>query len=142
MNYKIFFLILTFIFFLGCSSQNKVCFEDNCFDVEIAETSEERSNGLMHRESMEKSEGMLFIFEEPATNTFWMKNTLIPLDIIWMNENKEVIFINKDTKPCKSDPCLNYGPAENSFFVLELNSGVSDEVGLEVGDVLTFDIEN
>src|SRR3989344_3516093 len=94
-------LILLFLYFN--SNKNKVCFFEKCFDIEIASTSEELSKGLMFRENLEKNSGMLFIFPENGIYGFWMKNTLIPLDIIWINSNKEIVFIKDNALPCKTE---------------------------------------
>ena len=119
--------------------QNKVCVKDYCFLVELAITPEERSNGLMFRESLDPKKGMLFVFEKEGKHTFWMKNTLISLDIIWINENKEIVFINENTPPCKAQPCPTIEPAENAKYVLEINGGFSKKIGLIVGDKINIE---
>ena len=75
------------ICFSGCfvSEQEKVCFQDNCFNVELVATPGERAKGLMFRRSLGYKQGMLFVFEDESIHSFWMKNTFIPLDIIWLN---------------------------------------------------------
>ncbi len=134
-----------FIFSLiiaGCSVNKspQVCFKDSCFVVEIANSQQERARGLMYRESLDKNSGMLFIFSEEATNSFWMKNTLIPLDIIWINKDKEVVHIKKNALPCKEDDCLSIRPNKEALYVLEVNSGVCERIGLEVGDKALFNL--
>lgn len=129
-------LLVIILLLVGCHQTDvpKVCFEQGCFLVEVADEDAERMQGLMYREELAEQRGMLFIFEKPEANYFWMKNTLIPLDMIWLNENQEIIYINKETPPCKANPCAAYGPNKNSTYVLEINGGLSDEIGLEVGD--------
>lgn len=135
-------LVILLLFITSCTApKNSVCFKDNCFEVELAVTEEEHAVGLMYREHLEEDKGMLFIFEEPGEYGFWMKSTLIPLDIIWINESKEVIFIGKDIRPCKQEPCPSINPRKPTKFVLELNSGAADKIGLAKGDKLVFDIE-
>ena len=134
MNYKI---ILLLIFLVGCT--NQVCFENNCFDVEIADSPEERARGLMFREFLEPNEGMLFVYTDDDIRAFWMKNTIISLDIIWINKNEEVVFISKETPPCVEEPCPVYNPEVISRYVLEVNSGVVDEIGLGIGDEVRID---
>jgi uncharacterized membrane protein (UPF0127 family) len=97
-------------------------------------TPEERKKGLMFRENLDPEKGMLFIFEEEGRHGFWMKNTLIPLDIIWINGNKEVVFINKNTQPCKEDACPIIEPTEDAKYVLEMNESFSEKIGLSVGN--------
>jgi len=142
-------LILTYILFsivgiaLTPTDQNfkkeKVCFKDKCFKVELAQNQKQRERGLMYKENLDKNEGMFFIFEKEGIYPFWMKNTLIPLDIIWINKNKEVVFIGKNIQPCKNFFCPQVVPDGLAKFVLEVNSGVVDDINLRVGDILTAD---
>ena len=81
----------------GLNNLTDICFKEYCFSVELATTDQERARGLMYREAVNNNSGMLFIFNQPDRHSFWMKNTLIPLDIIWLNDNKQVVFINKNT---------------------------------------------
>lgn len=118
--------------------ENEVCFKNNCFKVELAQNLEERNLGLMFRENMDSDKGMLFIFDEEGEYPFWMKNTLIPLDIIWMDENKEIVFINENFQPCKEDPCPTINPNQNAKYVLEINAGISKEIDLNIGDKVGF----
>ena len=127
--------------------EGKVCFsafggKDICFDVELALNKQEQIQGLMFRKSLDKNKGMFFVYEEIGNYNFWMKNTLIPLDIIWINENKQVVFINENTQPCKEENCNPIIPGVEAKYVLELNSGVVKEIGLRVGDTLAINIEN
>jgi len=122
------------------SKRDRVCFKDNCFEVELARTREEQAQGLMFRQSLSRDKGMLFIFPGEGIYSFWMKNTLIPLDIIWINENKEVVFISENILPCEKDPCPLFSSDKKSKYVLEINGGVSKEIGLKVGDKVESDI--
>lgn len=117
---------------------SKTCFNKNCFDVEIADTPEERARGLMNRESLNQDSGMLFIFDTEAKHCFWMKNTLISLDIIWLDENKKIVFIKHNAEPCQADPCETFKPSGNAKYVLEINSGLAKEIGLKKGGYLEF----
>ncbi|HXK31997.1 MAG TPA: DUF192 domain-containing protein, partial [Candidatus Paceibacterota bacterium] len=135
-------LIFIIILFYFCpENQDQVCFEDNCFIVELAVTPREQARGLMFRESLDLDKGMLFIFKNGEESSFWMKNTLMALDIIWINENKEVIFISKNAQPCTSVPCSIINPGIKTRYVLELNGGITDKIGLEVGDKVIFNKE-
>jgi len=128
----VFLLAILFIIILFCSkNQNQVCFEDNCFIVELAVTPREQARGLMFKESLDLDKGMLFIFENGEESAFWMENTLIALDIIWINENKELVFISKNAQPCTSVPCSVINPSVKARYVLELNGGTADKIGLE-----------
>jgi hypothetical protein len=106
--------------------------------VEIARTPVERARGLMFRADLPEDRGMLFIFERPGENQFWMKNTLIPLDILWMDDRKRIIHIESQVPPCKLDPCPVYGPSAESHYVLEVKAGVAHKRGLRVGMPLQF----
>ena len=119
---------------------DNVCIKDNCFEVEVVKTPKDRERGLMFRESLDNNAGMLFIFEQSGNYPFWMKNTLIPLDIIWIDEKKEVVFIGENIQPCIADPCPSYNPSALVLYVLEINAGKAEEIGLEVGDKLEFNL--
>ena len=115
--------------------QNQVCFKNYCFKVELAKTAEEISRGLMFRKTLDSDRGMLFVFEKEGNYYFWMKNTLIPLDIIWINKDNEVVFISDETKPCEEEySCPSVNPDKNAKYVLELNGGTAKKIGLGAGD--------
>jgi len=106
--------------------------------VEVARTEENRALGLMFRTALAEDRGMLFVFEEPGLHRFWMKNTLIPLDMVWMDDRKRIIHIEYQVPPCKLDPCPVYGPSADSLYVLEVISGVASREKLHVGQTVTF----
>jgi uncharacterized protein len=105
--------------------------------LEVAKTQQEHSIGLMNRTNLPKDRGMLFVFTNPSPVRFWMKNTLIPLDMIFMS-NGVVKYINAATPPCKADPCPSYGSDQKIDIdrVIELRSGRAAELKLKVGDRL------
>jgi len=139
------FLILIFIIFLISiyiisNQQNKnsqVCFEENCFEVEIVKTQAEKAKGLMFRKSLEEDKGMLFVFDKEGIYSFWMKNTLIPLDIIWINSNKEVVYIEHNAQPCE-EICGSLSPSKNSKYVLEINGGIAERLNMNIESKLEF----
>ena len=135
-------ILITLMFFIPLSDNNdKVCFEDGyCVNVEIKDTPEERTLGLMFRESLNEKEGMLFIFEQPDEYSFWMKNMKISIDIIFLNENKEIVTIHGNVPPCVSEPCELYHPSEPALYVIEVKSGFFDRHNLDVGQKVTLDI--
>jgi hypothetical protein len=106
------------------------------YKVELARTPEEQEQGLMFRESLPERTGMLFLFPDAQPHRFWMKNTMIPLDMIWMDEAGKVLFISADTPPCKADPCPTYGPDAPARNVLEISGGMAAKEGIKVGTVL------
>ena len=116
----------------------KVCINNNCFKVEIADNQEKWSKGLMERENLDKDRGMLFVFDQEAVHSFWMKNTLIALDIIWINKDKEIIYIEENALPCKTENCQSYGPNQNSKYVLEINAGLAEKLKINPVDKLVI----
>src|SRR3990172_9511896 len=108
-------LVGMFSFLTGCGNPsspapNEVCFERTCFTVEFALTAEQHMRGLMWRESLSDGHGMLFVFPRSDNYLFWMKNTLIPLDMLWLDDTATVIYIEEQVQPCVLDPCPKYGP--------------------------------
>lgn len=100
------------------------------FRVEIADTPEERSVGLMHREHMASAAGMLFIYERPQRVSFWMENTLIPLDMLFMDETGLVTHIHENAVPLDRTPI----PGGNDvLYVLEVNGGMTATMGITIG---------
>jgi len=139
-------IIILFIFLLGVQAhtypeKGRVCFGDTCFSVELATNSSQQAHGLKFRKHLEHSQGMLFIYKVEDKRSFWMSDMCIPLDIIWMNKNREVVFIKKDAQPCTDNKCLIITPNKKAMYVLELNSGISEDINLKVGDALHFYLE-
>lgn len=108
--------------------------------AELAVNEEERARGLMFRKEIPEDYGMLFIFEEEGRYGFWMKNTLISLDIIWIDGKKRIVHIEENVPPCKNDPCEVYHPPEPALYVLELRGGKARKENLKIGDILLFEL--
>jgi len=106
-------------------------------DIEIADNDYEIQTGLMYRSKMERKQGMLFIFEDEANRSFYMKNTKIPLDIIFINADKEIVSIQKNAAPFDEVGLPSEGPAQ---YVLEINGGLSDEWQLQQGDIIEYKV--
>lgn len=100
------------------------------FRVEIADTPAERSQGLMHREEMAAAAGMLFVYERPQRVSFWMENTLIPLDMIFMDETGTVAHIHENAVPLDRTPIPG---GDDIQYVLEINGGLAASLGITVG---------
>jgi hypothetical protein len=94
----------------------------------------------MFREHLAGKEGMLFIFEKEDIYSFWMKNTLIPLDIIWLNKEGRAVFIKKNAQPCSLEICPGIVPDATALYVLEINAGKAEEIGLKIGEQLEIKI--
>ncbi len=105
------------------------------FDIELAEDDYETQTGLMHRGSMSMNQAMLFIFSDEKIRSFYMKNTLIPLDIIYLNALKQVINIKKNAIPLDEQSIPSIAPAQ---YVLEIKGGLSDLLNIEKGDRISF----
>jgi len=121
---------------------NKVCFKNNCFNVELANNKDERLKGLMYKKSLSEKQGMLFIFEKEDIHPFWMKNTFVCLDIIWIDKDKKVVFISKNNKPCRENFCQSIIPDKRAKYVLEIKGGLADKIGLRKGDYLKMSIND
>jgi uncharacterized membrane protein (UPF0127 family) len=108
------------------------------YQVEVARTPEQQAQGLMFRESLPANSGMLFPFPEGGVHKFWMKNTMIPLDMIWMDPQGKVLLVSADTPPCKADPCPSYGPDAPASSVLEIAGGMAKKEKVEAGKAILF----
>jgi len=130
-------LFVAYLYGINKTKEPLVCFEDSCFNVEVVDTLSEREAGLMYRENLDKDSGMLFIFDEEGNYPFWMKNTLIPLDMIWIGGNKTVVDV-KSAVPCLAEPCPVIYPGGDALYVLEINGGLSSLNGIAAGKMAEF----
>jgi uncharacterized membrane protein (UPF0127 family) len=106
--------------------------------VEVVADPETRAMGLMHRPSLRPDRGMLFLFPDTGVHSFWMKNTLIPLDMIWIDENLRVVDVKAGVPPCEADPCPSYLPRGPARHVLELAAGQAAAHRVDPGDAVTI----
>lgn len=117
-----------------------VAFENKIFVVELATTDEERQEWLMFRESLDEDKWMLFIFDREWYYSFWMKNTLIPLDMIWIDvidwENRVVDI--KTAQPCEVENCPSFHPKWNSLYVLEINAWLAKKYDINIWDTVSI----
>jgi len=104
----------------------------------VADNSKTRALGLMGYSHLKPDEGMVFIFENYETHMMWMKNMLISIDIIWLDEEKEIVDIIPSIPPCRNDPCPIYGPSAPSKYVLEISDRASSLYHLQKGLKLKF----
>lgn len=105
---------------IPASPTQQRCALKTCFSLEIAKTPEQRSQGLMFRTTLDEKYGMVFLFSESAKHPFWMKNTVIPLDMIRLDSGYKIVDI-KQANVCKQDPCTIYTPVADASYVIELN---------------------
>jgi YVTN family beta-propeller protein len=104
--------------------------------VEVPDDLEEFARGLMFRKHLPWNAGMLFAYDDEEPRRFWMKNTLIPLDMIFVDSNSKIIDIKENVPPCKQEECPTYPSKEPAQYVLEVNAGFVEEKGVKVGDRL------
>lgn len=104
---------------------------ETCFDLEIADNNETRQLWLMYRKSLSENDWMLFIFEKSDFYNFWMKNTLIPLAWIRLNQNLQIVdIISMD--PCTTQECISYSPKNKAKYVLEINQNLITKQELKI----------
>ncbi|HKX12881.1 MAG TPA: DUF192 domain-containing protein [bacterium] len=141
-------LALFFLFFVSCGGSGnggpellpvKILAPDGNlrreFQAELADDPTERSQGLMWRQELGKDRGMLFVFPQDTQGPFWMKNTLIPLDIIFISADKKIVSIAERATPQTTTPREPAGPYR---YVLEIEGGRGDELGIQAGDGVEF----
>lgn len=119
------------------TGENFVELKGQRFSVEIADDRESQAMGLMFRDSLPADHGMLFIFRSEQPRSFWMKNTRIPLDIMYFTSDLKLINAVRAV-PCRIQQCPSYPSDGPAMYVLELNAGTASELGLVPGDVMTL----
>jgi uncharacterized membrane protein (UPF0127 family) len=107
--------------------------------LELAVTNEEIAQGLMFRPSLPEDRGMLFLFQQDRFPSFWMKNTIIPLDLVFLDRTGRVVDVIEDARPCAADPCPQYIPNAPARAVLELTVGSVQRHALKPDDQLQFE---
>jgi uncharacterized membrane protein (UPF0127 family) len=118
----------------------RVIFPDGfVVSVETVADDASRAQGLMYRDHLLPGTGMLFFFPQEGEYPFWMKNTRIPLDMIWIDSNHRVAHVKFDVPPCQTVDCPSYAPNAKAKYVLEVAGGVAREHGIRAGDVLRFE---
>ncbi|MBW3004810.1 DUF192 domain-containing protein [Candidatus Woesearchaeota archaeon] len=131
--------ILLLLLLIACTSGPTAELGDAKVNLELAATPSERAKGLMHRESLGENDGMLFVFEKESILGFWMKNTLISLDMIFIDSNNKIVDI-MTAVPCEKDPCKSYTPQAESKYVLEVNAGFAEKHNIQIGDEIKLNI--
>jgi uncharacterized protein len=143
-------IVAAALFAVGCGTSNitdelnltEVTFPNGVkINAETMRRELELMRGLMFRESLAPNRGMLFIHPAEDTYRYWMYQTKIPLDIIWMDRDRRIVEISLDTPPCPTSSakeCPNYGGNFKSKYVLEVSAGVARKNGLKAGDTLDF----
>ncbi len=131
-------VLIIFVFLIIADSKKDIDYiririYDYEINLESAITDKEQMQGLMNREFLPKDQGMIFIYKDEKPRSFWMKNTLIPLDLIFIDSDNKIVDIKKDFQPCKTDVCETY-TSKPAVYVIEVNAGIVDELGIEIGE--------
>jgi uncharacterized membrane protein (UPF0127 family) len=134
-------LLTTFICSACMAGDPYVTLKNERFTVELAETSEKQALGLMFRDSLPADHGMLFLFPGEAIRSFWMKNTRIPLDIFYFDEELKLVSVSENVQPCRTQRCPSYPSTGPAKYVLELNAGQAAALGVQAGDVLELRLD-
>ncbi|EIL89978.1 hypothetical protein UU9_07176 [Rhodanobacter fulvus Jip2] len=111
------------------------------FSVELATDNAQRQRGLMMRQSLPADRGMLFVFPRTEPQAFWMKNTLIPLDMLYFDAARQLVSMQLNVPPCRADPCPVYPSEGPARYVLELSGGTARRIGAQPGDELKIEGE-
>jgi len=107
------------------------------FTVEVADDDAERSRGLMFRDELAADHGMVFIHDEEAPQSYWMKNTRIPLDILFFDHSRKLVSTQQRIPPCSlGDRCPPFRSEVPALYALELNAGMAESLGVQAGDEL------
>lgn len=133
-------VFITLIFFATKSHNDFMTLKINNVELqtEIATTSQEKSRGLCCRDSLPQNRGMLFVYDSPGDYRFWMKDTLIALDMYWIDANKKIVHIEQNVQP--SSYPKTYGTETESRYVLETNAGFAKRHNIKVGDTAAFNL--
>jgi len=106
--------------------------------LELAVTQDEITQGLMFRPTLAEDRGMLFLFPELTFPSFWMKNTWVALDIVFLDTTGRVVDVSADAQPCPAEPCPRHVPSERALAVLELVAGAAAQHGIAIGSRVEF----
>ena len=120
---------------------DQVCFDRACFSVEVVSSDPARQKGLQGRASLADDAGMLFVFPRADRYGFWMRETLIPLDMIWLDAGRRIVHIEHQVPPCTADPCAVYQPPTPALYVLETAAGRTQALGLAIGAQARFALD-
>lgn len=124
----------------GCAPTRWVEIAGHRYSIEVADDEAERARGLMFRDQMAEDHGMLFIHEYEEPISYWMKNTHIPLDILYFDHALKLVGQQRNVPPCSAgNACPAYPSHAAALYVLELNAGQADRLGLKLGEVLKVD---
>ncbi|WP_411833975.1 DUF192 domain-containing protein [Pseudoxanthomonas mexicana] len=132
--------LVLFLLLSGCANAGPwVEVGGQRYAVEVADDNEERARGLMFRDVLAEGTGMLFIHDREEPQAYWMKNTRIPLDILYFDDARKLVAQQRDVPPCSAgNACPSYPSRKPARYVLELNAGQAAKLGLKDGDEIRF----
>ena len=119
-----------------------VTIRDITFQTQLATTDSEKVEGLMNVTSMPEGKGMLFVYDHESPKRFWMKDTIIPLDMIFIDDVYRIVEIFENVPPCDTEECSIYYTPKGIKYVLEINGGLSKTYGFKIGDLVEFTNES
>lgn len=122
----------------------EIIIRDLTINAEVVQSDTAKKKGLSGRESLGINDGMLFVFNSNGVYPFWMKDTKFALDIIWIDENKKIVYIAENVPPepgKKDSELLRYVPNNNARYVLEINAGISKLHNIQIGDSVNFELK-
>jgi len=137
-------LVFALFLLLGATARPRfitLFLADQRFTVEVADTVEKQLRGLMFRASIADDYGMLFPYPDEDIRGFWMKNTLVHLDLIFIDSGRTVVEIIANVPPCRAEPCETYISSVPARYVLEIRGGLAAELGVKVGDRVLFKLQ-
>ena len=137
----VFVLLAIAIYFLvevPFSKKHIVTIRGASLEVEVANNSYLRKAGLMGRQYLDMDQGMLFMEPGGTRESFWMKNMLFPLDVLWMDEEMNIFQINKNVPPCTQKNCPSIPSQQPAKYVLEIKGGICDQLGIAEGDAVNL----
>jgi uncharacterized membrane protein (UPF0127 family) len=146
---KILILLISLIVFLAVplsihsreEGTTRVCKEETlCVQAAIASSPETRKHGLRYISRLPEDRGILFVLPRFGFTPIWMKDTMVPLDIVWLDRKKKVVTIKPGAQPCVQGQCKHYYPSKKSLYILELPSGLAKKWDLNIGDRLIFEL--
>ena len=134
------FVILGIIYSNQKPKQGDFSFPQHNLNLQIerAENLAHQAKGLMYREKLDENKGMLFVFSNETQRTFWMKNTYISLDLIYVSKDKKIVEIKENIEPCQVDDCPTYTSENKAQYVLEVNAGFVQKNQIQIGETVVF----
>jgi len=139
------FLIIIFlsIYFVSKNKKTEIFFPKQNIKIEaqLAQTILQQTKGLMNVKNLPENQGMLFVFLDESRKSFWMKNTYIPLDLIFISRDKKIVEIKENFEPCQQKNCPSYTSQKKAKYVLEVNGGFCQKHQIKEGDEVRFEIK-